>query len=204
MSAAFGGIAWILFDYRLHQKITSLGFCSGAVCGLVCATPACGFINAWAAPIFGIFGTIAGNMACFLKGRFEYDDTLDAFAVHSVVGFVGLLLGGLFADKNIELLGKNSPAPQNALGGWVSGNYAQIGVQLYGSIVGFIYSFVITALIVYAMSKIRIPWFGGRTLSLSLRMSQEDEVTGTDFSLMGEVAYDFTHTGQKHIEAMMG
>jgi len=201
ISAAFGGLTWILYDYRLHQKMTSLGFCSGVVSGLVCITPAAGFVSPYYAPIFGVLGTLAANNACFLKGRFEYDDSLDAFAVHGTVGFVGSLLTGIFSESSVEALGRNSPAV--AHGGWVSGNYFQLVVQIYGTLVGAVYAFVMTALIVYAMSKIRIPWFGGRKLSLSLRMSQEDEVTGTDFSLMGEVAYDFTHTGQKHIEAML-
>eukprot|EP00158_Paraphelidium_tribonemae_P007232 Partr_v1_DN28162_c0_g1_i2_m56076 putative Ammonium transporter len=195
LSACFGGITWILYDYRLHRKITSLGFCSGLICGLVCITPASGYVSAYYAPIFGIFGTLAGNNACFLKSRFEYDDSLDAFAVHGVVGFVGSILTGLFAESKIETLVTGDPSVK---GGWVDGNFYLILPQLFGSLVGAVYVFCVTAGIIFVMSRTRI--FG---YSLSLRMSQEDEVTGTDFSLMGEVAYDFTHTGQKHIEAIM-
>jgi Amt family ammonium transporter len=53
-------------------------------------TPGSGFVSPYYAPIFGILGTLAGNNACFLKSRFEYDDSLDAFAVHGVAGFVSV------------------------------------------------------------------------------------------------------------------
>lgn len=196
LSACFGGITWIAYDYRLHKKITSLGFCSGAIAGLVCITPASGFVAPWAAPIFGVVGAFVGNNACFLKSYFDYDDSLDAFAVHGAVGFVGTLMNGIFADKNIEGM---SYRVIGATGGWISGHWYQLVPQLVGSLVVAIYCFVVTGLLVLLMKHITIPGIG----NLSLRMNQDDELAGTDFALMGEVAYDFTHTGQKQIEAMM-
>ncbi|KAI3650882.1 hypothetical protein MP228_003510 [Amoeboaphelidium protococcarum] len=199
LSACFGGLAWILYDYRLHQKITSLGFCSGAVAGLVVITPAAGFVAPWATPIFGIAGALAGNNACFLKSRFEYDDSLDAFAVHAAVGFVGTMMTAIFATTSVENMSNTGSANPS---GWIDGNFYQFVPQFVGCLVSATYVFVITLLIAKVMDKIRFT-VGGRSYSLSLRMNREDELTGTDFSLMGEVAYDFTHTGQKHIEALM-
>lgn len=45
LSGAVGGITWVLLDYRHEKKYSALGFCVGAVAGLVCCTPACGFIS---------------------------------------------------------------------------------------------------------------------------------------------------------------
>jgi Amt family ammonium transporter len=102
---------------------------------------------------------------------------------------VGAILTGFFAEQKVIGMGHNETIHNK--GGWVDGHFYQIVPQLVGSFVGALWVFVITALLVWGMGKIRIPWFGGRQLSLSLRMSQEDEVTGTDFSLMGEVACKF-------------
>lgn len=92
IAACFGGITWVLNDYFIHGKLTSLGFCSGAISGLVCITPASGYTSVYFSPIFGVIGALAGNNSCFLKSKFQIDDSLDAFAVHGVVGFVSLVL----------------------------------------------------------------------------------------------------------------
>lgn len=36
LAASVGGITWCLMDYRLNQKFSLVGFCSGVVAGLVC------------------------------------------------------------------------------------------------------------------------------------------------------------------------
>lgn len=87
----------------------------------------------------------------------------------------------------------------SVIGGAVDGNASAIGIQIVGSIVGSLWSFTITGIIVYAMSKISIPWFN-HPISLNLRMSEPDELAGTDYTCIGEVGYDFSHSGQKYIQ----
>ena len=45
LAAAVGGLTWMLWDYRLERKWSAVGFCSGAVSGLVAITPASGFVG---------------------------------------------------------------------------------------------------------------------------------------------------------------
>ena len=87
-AAAAGGISWLFYDYRIHKKFTSLGFCSGVIAGLVAITPGSGFTTPYYSLIFGILGAVVGNHACFLKGMLGFDDTLDVFpGMHSTTWF---------------------------------------------------------------------------------------------------------------------
>lgn len=97
LAASVGGFTWVLLDYRLDKKWSTVGFCSGAIAGLVAITPASGFVPAWSAVIFGVVGAIACNFATKLKFLMRIDDSLDIFAVHAIGGIVGNLLTGLFA-----------------------------------------------------------------------------------------------------------
>ena len=98
MATAMAGLAWVVCDWIHFGKPTTLGIISGAVAGLVAVTPASGFVNPTGALIIGIaagFGCYAG--AVWIKKLFKYDDSLDAFGVHGVGGFLGALLTGVFA-----------------------------------------------------------------------------------------------------------
>jgi len=46
LAASVGGLTWMLWDYRIEKKWSAVGFCSGAVSGLVAITPASGFVGA--------------------------------------------------------------------------------------------------------------------------------------------------------------
>src|SRR6266702_2979054 len=45
LAASVGGLTWMLWDYRLERKWSAIGFCSGAVSGLVAITPASGYVG---------------------------------------------------------------------------------------------------------------------------------------------------------------
>lgn len=97
-AASVGGITWCLLDYRLERKFSVVGFCSGAIAGLVAITPAAGYVPPWAAVIFGVVGGVACNFATKIKFLLGIDDALDIFAEHAAGGIVGNLLTGLFAS----------------------------------------------------------------------------------------------------------
>ena len=46
LAASVGGLTWMLWDYRLERKWSVVGFCSGAIVGLVAITPASGYVGA--------------------------------------------------------------------------------------------------------------------------------------------------------------
>jgi ammonium transporter, Amt family len=92
LAASVGGFTWVLMDYRIEGKWSAIGWCSGAVAGLVAITPGSGFVPAWAAIVFGICAGIACNYTTKLKFILGIDDSLDIFAVHAIGGAVGDLL----------------------------------------------------------------------------------------------------------------
>ncbi|CAG8610991.1 14167_t:CDS:2 [Dentiscutata erythropus] len=132
LSASVGGLTWCLLDFRLEKKLSALGFCSGAVAGLVSITPGSGYVDYPSAVVFGFLGGFACNMAVRLKHVFNYDDALDVFAVHAVGGFVGNILTGIFANESIIKM----IDPTLTGGGWINKNWMQVAYQLSDSVAG--------------------------------------------------------------------
>lgn len=92
LAASVGGFTWVLIDYRLERKWSTVGWCSGAIAGLVAITPASGYVPPWSAVVFGVVGAFTCNYATKLKYLIGVDDALDIFAVHGVGGLAGNLL----------------------------------------------------------------------------------------------------------------
>jgi len=178
LAASVGGLTWMLWDYRLERKWSVVGFCSGAIVGIVAITPASGFVGAPASVAFGIVGGTICNFATKLKFMFGYDDCLDIFATHAVGGIVGNLLTGLFAQAAVANLDGITPIN----GGWIDHNWIQLAYQLADSCAGLSYSFVVTTIILWVMHFIP---------GLRLRASEEAEIVGIDDAEMGEFAYDY-------------
>jgi len=180
LAASVGGITWMLWDYRLEKKWSAVGFCSGAVSGLVAITPASGFVGSPAAVLFGVAAGTICNFATQIKYIFDYDDALDIFASHAIGGIVGNILTAFFAQKSVA--GFDGITVIN--GGWLDGHWVQLGYQLADSTAGLSYSFVMTTIILWAMH-----YFPGG--SLRLRCNEETEIVGVDEAEMGEFAYDY-------------
>jgi len=178
LAASVGGLTWMLWDYRLERKWSVVGFCSGAISGLVAITPASGFVGSPAAVAFGVVGGTACNFATKLKFIFHYDDCLDIFAAHTVGGIVGNLLTGLFAQSSVAGFDGLTTIP----GGWLDHNWVQLGRQAADSTAGFSYSLVVTTIIVWVMHFIP---------GCRLRIDEESEIIGIDDAEMGEFAYDY-------------
>jgi len=185
LAASVGGITWMLWDYRLERKWSAVGFCSGAVSGLVAITPGSGYVGAPAAVLFGFMAGTLCNFATQLKFLLGYDDTLDIFASHGVGGVVGNLLTGLFAQASIVTFdGFSTPIE----GGWLDRHFKQLGIQLADSVSGMAWSFVVTTIILWVMHFIP---------GLRLRSSEQAEILGIDDAEMGEFAYDYVGLEQE-------
>lgn len=171
LAAATGTLTWAGIEWFKRGKPSILGACSGCVAGLVCVTPAAGFVTPTSGMILGVVAGAVCYFACTtIKSKFGYDDSLDAFGVHGVGGFAGALLTGVFASGDI--------AGDAKKGGLIEGNSQQLlnqvvacGASLALAIVGtFIILKVVDALV-------------------GLRASQEDEIQGLDLSQHGEEGY---------------
>ncbi|KAF8514011.1 ammonium transporter [Hysterangium stoloniferum] len=179
LAASVGGLTWMFWDYRLERKWSAVGFCSGAIAGLVAITPGSGFVGAPAAVLFGVMAGTICNFATQLKFLFHYDDCLDIFASHAIGGIVGNVLTGLFAQSSVAYFDGITVIS----GGWLDHHYVQLGYQVADSVAGLSYSFVMTTIILWVMHFIP---------GLRLRLSNEEaEIIGIDDAEMGEFAYDY-------------
>jgi len=122
LATAVASFTWAMLEWLLRGKPSVLGFCSGAVGGLVVITPACGYVAPSGAVIIGVAAGILPFFACTkLKSWLGYDDALDTFGIHAVGGTLGAFLTGLFAtatvNPNLALIPGSSmnAATQNGL-----------------------------------------------------------------------------------------
>jgi Amt family ammonium transporter len=103
LATAVACFTWGMIEKICRGHASVLGFCSGAVAGLVVITPACGFVNATGSIIIGV---VAGAVPYFfvtkVKSWFRYDDALDTFGVHAVGGTIGALLTGFLATADVN------------------------------------------------------------------------------------------------------
>jgi Amt family ammonium transporter len=103
LAAAVASHIWAAAEWVFRGKPTVLGFCSGAVAGLVTVTPGCGFVNATGAVVMGIVGGLVPFWAVYrLKPGSDYDDALDTFGIHAVGGTAGALMTGLLATTEVN------------------------------------------------------------------------------------------------------
>ena len=116
LATAVASFTWAMLEYVLRGKASVLGFCSGAVGGLVVITPACGYVDPTGAIIIGVVAGIVPFFACTkLKSWFHYDDALDTFGIHAVGGTLGAFLTGLLATASINSNLTGTPSTQNGL-----------------------------------------------------------------------------------------
>ena len=165
-AAAAGGLSWMFFDAMRGKKPSVLGFCIGAVVGLVAITPAAGFVTVPHSIFVGFIAAIISNVAVYYKQKSSLDDTLDVFPCHGVGGMVGMLLTGIFATKTVNTAGND---------GLFFGNPAFFLTQLkaLGIVVG--YSFIASFAIFKFINFI-----------LPIRVSSEEELLGLDASQHNE------------------
>ena len=159
-AAAAAGLSWMFFDILKGKKPSVLGFCIGAVVGLVAITPAAGFVAIPQSIFIGVVAAIISNIAVYYKSKSIVDDTLDVFPCHGIGGMVGMLMTGIFATKSVN------PAGNDGL--WY-GNPAFFFIQLKAMVIAVAYSFVVSYLIFKFINFI-----------LPLRVTEEEEDLGLD------------------------
>jgi Amt family ammonium transporter len=118
LAAAVGSFTWGIVEYALKRQPSVLGFCSGALAGLVMVTPAAGYVTANGAVLIGVFsGAMAFTFCLKVKAAFGYDDALDTFGIHAVGGTLGALLTGFLASASVnhKLSAANPAARANGL-----------------------------------------------------------------------------------------
>jgi Amt family ammonium transporter len=171
-AAASGGLTWAAAEWITRGKPSVLGTCSGVVAGLVCITPAAGYVTPMSALLMGVAVGIVCFLACTaLKSRFKYDDSLDAFGVHGVGGTLGAILTGVFATRATGAFADGKPL------GLLEG-----GPVLTAQIVAVLVSWGVAIVATFVLLKVIDAVMG-------LRVSRAEEIEGLDLSQHGEEGY---------------
>ena len=187
ISAVTGGMTWCLLDYRLEKKWSTVGLCSGIICGLVAATPSSGCITLYGSLIQGIIAGIVCNFSTKIKYYLKIDDAMDLLAEHGIAGVVGLIFNALFgADWVIGMDGVTLHR-----GGWLTHNYRQMYKQVAYIAAVTVYTASVTAILCVIIN--RIP-------GLELRVSEEAEQNGMDEDQIGEFAYDYVEVRRDYYQ----
>ena len=174
ISAAAGSLAWMAIEWIKFRKPSVLGIVTGMVAGLGTITPASGYVGPGGALIIGLCaGVVCFFMTQLIKRVWKIDDSLDVFPVHGVGGVLGTLLAGIFASTELGVFSGQGFAEG------ISSIGEQLGVQFIGVIVTFVY----TAVVTYVLLKIT------GVLTAGLRVTKEEEVVGLDISLHEEDGY---------------
>lgn len=165
-AAAAAGLSWMFFDVLRGKKPSVIGFCVGAVVGLVAITPAAGFVAIPQSIFIGMIAAIISNVAVYYKQKSTLDDTLDVFPCHGIGGMVGMLMTGIFATKAVNGAGND---------GLFYGNWSFFFVQAKAMAIAVTYSFVVSFAIFKFINFI-----------LPLRVSSKEEAEGLDASQHNE------------------
>jgi len=121
--------------------------------------------------VIGIIGGVLYLCASSLMVRLKIDDPLDAFAVHGIAGFWGLIATGLFA------------VPQYSYNGSCGAFYGcgeTIVANLLGGVVQVCWVSVLSLVLFIGLKKGKL-----------LRIPKEEEEMGIDISKHGGQAYTF-------------
>lgn len=175
IAAAVASFAWAMAEYALRGKPSILGFCSGAVAGLVVVTPACGFITPGGSFIIGILAGIIPFFACWkLKAIFGYDDALDTFGVHAVGGTMGALLTGMLARNSA-----NANLSMNLKNYVTDSLFQPLVVEQIKAIAITIALSVVATVVIALITKVLV----------GLRTDEDVETVGLDLAEHGEEGY---------------
>jgi len=166
VAAGAAGLSWMFFDVARGKKPSVLGFCIGAVVGLVAITPGAGFVSIPSSIFIGAFAAVVSNLVVSWKQKTSLDDTLDVFPCHGVGGIVGMLLTGVFATKTVNSLGAD---------GLLYGGGEFFFTQVKGALIAVVFSFVVSFIIFKVINLIQ-----------PIRVTSEEEEEGLDASQHNE------------------
>jgi Amt family ammonium transporter len=175
LATAIASFVWPMAEWLLKGKPSVLGFCSGAVAGLVVITPACGFVTASGALLIGIAAGLVPFFFCYkVKAWFGYDDALDTFGVHAVGGTLGAFMTGMLARNSA-----NSNLATN-LKDYVKDTMFQplMFEQLKAIVLTLALAVIGTTVIAFAVKAV-----------MGLRPVEDVELAGLDISEHGEEGY---------------
>ncbi|MCE2997484.1 MAG: ammonia channel protein, partial [Flammeovirgaceae bacterium] len=167
-ASAAAGLCWVLFDAVRGKKPSALGFCIGAVVGLVAITPAAGFVTIPSSLFIGTVASLISNVVVHWKSKTSLEDTLDVFPCHGVGGAVGMLMTGLLANTAVN-------AANTTGNGLLFGEFNLIKIHLIGLVLAIAF-IVVGSFIILKITDLLSP----------MTISSEEKKIGSDLSQHGE------------------
>jgi Amt family ammonium transporter len=174
LSAACGALAWMTMEWVRHGKPSVLGIVTGMVAGLGTITPASGSVGPAGAVVIGLSAGVVCYFATnWLKNALKVDDSLDVFPVHGVGGILGTILAGVFCSTQLGIFSGNG------FSDGITNMGGQLAVQATGVVATFVYTAVMTFLILKLVN-----------MMVGLRIDSEEENQGLDLVLHDERGYN--------------
>jgi Amt family ammonium transporter len=167
-ASAAAGLCWVLFDSVRGKKPSALGFCIGAVVGLVAITPAAGFVTIPSSIFIGTVAALISNVVVHWKSKTSLEDTLDVFPCHGVGGAVGMVMTAIFAHTAVN-------AANTTGNGLLFGEFALFKAHMIALVLVIAYTFI-GAFVILKITDLLLP----------LKVSVEEKKVGQDFSQHGE------------------
>jgi Amt family ammonium transporter len=180
-ASAAAGLCWVLFDSARGKKPSALGFCIGAVVGLVAITPAAGFVTIPSSIFIGTISALVSNIVVHWKSKTSLEDTLDVFPCHGVGGLMGMVMTGLLANTAVN-------AANTTGNGLFFGEFTLFKVHMIALLIVIAYTFIGSMIILKVTDLIS-----------SMRVSAEEKKVGSDLSQHGENLYPFDLVGKEEV-----
>ncbi|MDR0322731.1 MAG: ammonium transporter [Treponema sp.] len=168
-------IAAMFFTWIKNGKPDVSMAINGALAGLVAITAGCSNMEAIGAIITGfVAGIIVVVAVEFIDFKLHIDDPVGAVAVHGVAGMWGVLAVGLFAAPIVKVVEGEEFIVSEATGLFYGGGLELLGIQALGMVAIFAWTAVVVTILFFVVNKLG-----------ALRVSEEDEVVGLDYSEHG-------------------
>jgi ammonium transporter, Amt family len=171
LCTAVAFLVWVLWDYLTGRKPGLISGVNGMITGLVCITPAAGYVNGYGAIAMGVIAStlvyFALNYLSHLRPFRNVDDTLGVVYTHAFAGFAGGLLTGVFADPNMVVYPGQGKTPSIAATGVIHGNWTLLKWQFLAGLWVICFSAVGTFILLKLVG-----------LFVPLRMSEENMELG--------------------------
>jgi ammonium transporter, Amt family len=161
-------LTWFVLDLARNRQITAIGAATAIIVGCVGITPAGGFVSPIWAMALGVIVAFPCYAVVAWRPRTRVDETLDVLAAHGVAGLTGIVLIGLFAQKDWN----------GVADGLFYGDAGQLWSQLVAAVASPVYAFGMTFVLLKVLGAL-----------MPLRGSDHQEAIGMDIIHHGEEAY---------------
>jgi ammonium transporter len=160
LAASFGGLVGLALTWRFDRRPDVITIMNAALAGLVGITASAHIMSPWKAALIGGVAAVVMQLITRALERLQIDDAVGAVPVHLGAGIWGTLAVGLLGDASLFPV--------------ASSRIEQIGIQLLGIGVCFVWAFGVGFLVLSLINR-RLPF----------RVDREGELAGLNVAEHG-------------------